>query len=74
MFPIMKGRFYMETDSYRNYLDILPEKFSNCQSCSVNIFCNECPAYMYLYKKYGYFEQYCKAHKREYEEIIYGKI
>lgn len=73
LYLYMKDKLYKNTESYSKYMSILPERFSDCQSCAVNIFCNECPTYMYLYKKYGYFEQYCKAHKKQYEELIYGK-
>ena len=63
---------YIQTDAYKRYCSIKPENAHYCKGCSVYMFCNDCPAYIYLYHKYGYFDNYCKIQKKMLKEEIYG--
>lgn len=63
---------YMRTEGYRLYDGIKPGNSKYCDNCSVSIFCNDCPAYLYLYYKNGYFSAYCEECKEYMRGKIYG--
>lgn len=63
---------YKASDGYNKYYEIKPENAFYCRGCTVCIFCNDCPAYLYLYHKYGYLNDYCMANRTYLEGKIYG--
>ncbi len=63
---------YKQTIGYKKFISVKPQNASYCKGCSVSIFCNDCPAYNYLYHKNGYLKDYCNGCKKYLEEKIYG--
>lgn len=68
----MREKKYKDTPGYAKYDSIRPENAPYCKGCSVYMFCNDCPAYLYLYHKHGYLSDYCKINKKMLEGEIYG--
>lgn len=42
-----------------------------CKDCAINFICNDCPVYVYLYKKIGILDGYCRFRKCELENEIW---
>lgn len=66
------NKMYENSFGYKKYISIKPENASYCKSCSVYIFCNNCPLYLYLYEKNGYLDKYCSECKEHMKRKIYG--
>lgn len=64
-------KIYLQTEGYKFFNDIKPENASYCGGCSISIFCNDCPAYLYLYNKNGYLTTYCEKCKEYMKRKIY---
>lgn len=64
-------KLYMQTDAYKLYDSILFNNIEPCKNCSINFICNNCPAYVYAYKKLGILSTYCNYRKCEMEQEIW---
>jgi radical SAM protein with 4Fe4S-binding SPASM domain len=68
----IKQELYKNTEGYKRYMAIIPENYPKCSDCSVNIFCNGCPLYVYLYNKNRVLDSYCERQKKGFGEVIWG--
>lgn len=62
---------YKQTNAYKLYNNILYKNIKPCKNCLINFICNNCPLYVYLYKKIGILDEYCKFKKYELENEIW---
>ncbi len=64
-------KLFMQTETYKLYNSILFKNIEPCKNCSINFICNNCPAYVYIYKKLGILPAYCNDRKCELEQEIW---